>query len=39
MYALSLGVQGIDDVLLLLAYALLSSLNNAIVGIIALAAI
>lgn len=39
MYALSLGVQGIDDVLPVPVYALLSGLNSAIVGIIALAAI
>lgn len=39
MYALSLGVQGIDDVLPLPVYALLSGLNSAIVGVIALAAI
>lgn len=39
MYALSLGVQGIDDVLPMPVYALLSGLNSAIVGIIALAAI
>lgn len=39
MYALSLGVQGIDDVLPVPVYALLSGLNSAIVGVIALAAI
>ena len=39
MYALSLGVQSIDDVLPVPVYALLSGLNSAIVGIIALAAI
>lgn len=39
MYALSLGVQSIDDVLPEPVYALLSGLNSAIVGIIALAAI
>lgn len=39
MYALSLGVQQINKVLPVPIYALLSSLNSAIVGIIALAAI
>lgn len=39
MYALSLGVQSIDDVLPVPVYALLSGLNSAIGGIIALAAI
>lgn len=39
MYALSLGVQRINKVLPVPVYALLSGLNSAIVGIIALAAI
>lgn len=39
MYAFSLGVQKIDEVLPTWAYALLSGLNAATVGIIALAAV
>ncbi|RHZ52918.1 putative chromate ion transporter [Aspergillus thermomutatus] len=39
MYALSLGVQNINDVLPEIAYALLSGLNASTVGIIALAAV
>ena len=39
MYALSLGVQRIDEHLPHIAYALLSGLNASTVGIIALAAV
>ena len=39
MYALSLGIGEIDDVLPGLVYALLSGLNASIVGIIALSAV
>jgi len=39
MYALSLGVQRIDEILPLPVYAMLSGLNAATVGIIALAAV
>ncbi|KAL4887886.1 chromate transporter-domain-containing protein [Aspergillus ambiguus] len=39
MYALSLGVQRIDETLPLSVYALLSGLNSSTVGIIALAAV
>ena len=39
MYALSLGVQKIDDTLPLPVYALLSGLNSSTVGIVALAAV
>jgi hypothetical protein len=39
MYALSLGVQNINDVLPEIAYAFLSGLNASTVGIIALAAV
>jgi chromate transport protein ChrA len=39
MYALSLGIQRINDVLPSIVYALLSGLNASTVGIIALAAV
>lgn len=39
MYALSLGVQRINDVLPAIAYAFLSGLNASTVGIVALAAV
>jgi len=39
MYALSLGVQRIHDVLPPIAYAFLSGLNASTVGIVALAAV
>ena len=39
MYALSLGVQRIDEILPAQVYALLSGLNASTVGIIALAAV
>jgi chromate transport protein ChrA len=39
MYALSLGVQQIDETLPALVYALLSGLNASTVGIIALVAV
>ena len=38
MFALSLGVRRIDEVLLGIVYALLSGLNASTVGIVALAA-
>ena len=39
MYALSLGVQRINEVLPGIAYAFLSGLNASTVGIVALAAV
>lgn len=39
MFALSLGVGQLDDVLPSVVYALLSGLNAATVGIVALAAV
>ena len=39
MFALSVGVRQIDDVLPALAYAFLSGLNASTVGIVALAAV
>lgn len=39
MYALSLGVQRINEVLPSIAYAFLSGLNASTVGIVALAAV